>query len=146
MAKLQYTKEDIAWAKEKIIPLCDNNPTPHTLEVKNAMGLYKKRLGRTITLTGLSTWLRRVQDPARQKAYDKAYRERLKSGLHVPRAKKNPAAIFEKSNFIVVVGHNIAGFDKEAEVKEFLANSQILNGIKLFVNTPIKVKYKVSIG
>jgi len=144
--KGNYTPEDVKWAKEKVLPLVKNHPLPSALKAKGALKLYQKRFGRVITPTGLSTWLTRLQNPEKQRQYDKNYRERLKSGQHIPKYRKNPAAVFEKSNYIVVVGRNVAGFETEEEVKVFLTNSQILSGIKLFANTPIKVKYNVSIG
>jgi len=54
--------------------------------------------------------------------------------------------IFQKSNYIVVVAQNVLGFETEVEVIEFLKTSQILGGVKLFVNTPVKVECSIQIG
>ncbi len=60
---------------------------------------------------------------------------------------KDPLKVFLRSNYIVIAPPNfINGFETEEEVKEFLKQSQILGGIKLFQVRPVNIEFNIKIG
>lgn len=147
MQRQQYTEADVAWAKSEIKKLKDQGTFKWNGIVKSkVVDRYQQRFNRRITESGILAWFTRIDDPMKHRAYDKAYRERRAAGLPTSARGKNPMVIFQKSSYIILVAGQLMGFETEEEVKEFIANSQILGGVRLFVNQPINIKYDVEIG
>jgi hypothetical protein len=147
MQRQQYTEADVTWAKSEIQKLKNDGNFKWNGIVKSKVAdRYQHRFNRRITESGLLAWFTRIDDPMKHKAYDKAYRERRAAGLPTSARSKNPMSVFQKSSYIILVAGQLMGFETEAEVKDFIANSQILGGVRLFVNQPINIKYNVEIG
>lgn len=103
----------------------------------------RKYPGRTVP-----TLVERTLDRDKYLAKAKDFYQRKKEGKITPqKSSRNPLKVFLRSNFIVVAPPNfISGFETEDEVKEFLSQSQILSGVKLFVSKPVSIKFDIKIG
>ena len=145
--RVKYTDEDRKWGME-LISRTGDNPTPARLNDIDAVELYHKRFGGGITVTGLSTWLRRMQFPDKQREYDRAYyRKRMMgSGGKVKDSGNKLLKLLEQSKFILYVfGMGVYGFDTKDEVKEYLIQVKPQNPIRLFTNVPAGIKVNIEV-
>jgi len=132
MAKMKrvihrYSEEDIAWAKSTLLPALGETFSATKIPPE-ALKTYYNRFGRKITPAGLSSWLRK-----------------LVPSNGCKRGKKNPINILNKSQYILLMGENLMGFETDKEVKKFIETSQIIGGVTMFVRRPIKISYNIEL-
>ena len=133
MAK-RHTAEEIIWGQEKLKQLKGSLNE----KVIRSMGIYDeyiKKINPSASMSSLMVWLRRIRNPNDYASMRNASKREYKS-------KKNVSS----SNYLVCISGNVAGFDNEDEVKEFLISSQILSGVVVFKRIDVDVKYQIKLG
>jgi hypothetical protein len=146
---IKHTEEEKAWAKEK----CESLPkiTAKTIIELKVCEEYFTKFNKTLTATGMYTWLRFVKYPEIKKEAYARRNERLRAernGEERPNATLlREKETFEKANILAYINHNIVGFDTDEELKAFLIkNSIVAPNISVFKRIAIRIEYNVTIG
>ena len=146
----RHTEQEVSWASGAIGVL-PKITTKQIIEMKVCEEFHQK-FGKTLTPTGMYSWLRCVKDPElKRNIYARACeRNRAKKDGKEPRSNAKflrEKETFDKSNILAYVNHHIVGFETDVALKEFLMQNQVIGeNICVFKKTPIKIEYNITIG
>lgn len=131
----KFSKKEHKWLAEEVKPRYDKEVTQDGKSMfmfsKDITPIYNKKFKQKRSANSIEGWVNRNFNKTNGVGGRKA---------------KNPAKLFMKSNFVLVVAGNLMGFESEDEVKAFLEQSAILGGVKLFVTRPVNIKFDIKIG
>lgn len=128
----RHTEEEIIWAKDVIANKLHNDVKAKKILQLEILEEWKKKFNKNISLPGIYTWLRGIQDP-----------ELKKRGY----IKKETKLVFGAKYLLYVNKDMICGFETIEEVKLFLETNAILSGQKLclYEKKELGIKYDIEI-
>lgn len=130
-----HTEEEKIWARDAIANRLNNEVKNRKIEESGITPEYNAKFGRNITIGGLYTWLRIIQNPD------------LKHSAS-PKKPKETKLVFGAKYILYINNNNICGFETQEEVQEFLKNSMILSTqtISLYEKKDLSIQYDIKIG
>jgi len=134
----RHTDEEKIWAEEVIGRFEDGKIRPKKVEALGLVGEFKKKFGRSVTVTGMNGWLRKIQDPMYGKSWGK--------GDKKEKVSTSVLKLLEQSKYVLYVfGAGVFGFETKDEVREYLLKKQPKESVRLFENVALAVKYNVEV-
>jgi hypothetical protein len=130
--KARHTEEEVVWAKNTIQNKLNNDVKAKKILQLNILNEYTNKFNKKISITGIYTWLRSIQNPE------------LKKRSYV---KKEAKLVFGAKYLLYVNAETICGFETTDEVKEFLETNIVLSGQKLclYEKKELDIKYAIEI-